>query len=128
ASLQVAPILVELEDGENAEALWLSNSGEKPIRAQVRVLAWSQAGSEDQLDPSRDLLASPPILEIAPGERQLVRIVRPDSGPVPAEQAFRLLVDELPDPEQEVSSGLQFLLQYSVPVFVLPPGIAPRNT
>lgn len=127
ASLQVAPILVELEDGENAEALWLSNAGETLIRAQVRVLAWSQADDEDQLRSSRGLLASPPILEIPPGERQLVRIVRPDPGPVPAEQAYRLLVDELPDPEQEVSSGLQFLLQYSIPVFVLPPGVAPRD-
>lgn len=127
ASLQVAPILVELEDGMNAEALWLTNSGEAPIRAQVRVLAWSQAASEDELQPSRDLLASPPILEIAPGERQLVRIVRPDPGPVQAEQAFRLLVDELPSPELEASSGLQFLLQYSIPVFVLPPGVAPRD-
>lgn len=128
ASLQVAPILVELADGENAEALWLSNSGGKPIRAQVRVMAWSQADSEDRLSPSRELLASPPILEIAPGDRQLVRVVRPEAGPVPSEQAFRLLVDELPDPEQEGASGLRFLLQYSIPVFVLPPGVDPRDT
>lgn len=122
ASLQVAPISVELEAGEQAEALWLSNTGDQPIQAQVRVMAWSQDAAADRLEPSRELLPSPPIVRIAPGQRQLVRIVRPQAGAVPSERAFRLLVDELPDPGQPASSGLQFLLQYSVPVFVLPAG------
>ena len=128
ASLQVAPISVELAPGAQAEALWLSNTGDQPIQAQVRVMAWSQDAEGDRLEPSRELMPSPPIVAIAPGERQLVRIVRPQAGAVPAERAFRLLVDELPDPRQPASSGLQFLLQYSVPVFVLPPGATPADT
>lgn len=127
ASLQVAPISVELAAGEQAEALWLSNTGDQPIQAQVRVMAWSQDASGDRLDPSRELLPSPPIVEIAPGQRQLVRIVRPQAAAVPSERAFRLLVDELPSPQQSPSSGLQFLLQYSVPVFVLPQGATPQD-
>lgn len=127
SSLQVAPILVELEHGENAEALWLSNTGNAPIQAQVRVMEWLQEGGADRLDPSRELLPSPPIVEIAPGERQLVRIVRPEATTVAREQAFRLIVDELPGAEQPASSGLQFLLQYSIPVFVLPPGATPQD-
>lgn len=127
ASLQVAPISVELAAGEQAEALWLSNTGDQPIRAQVRVMAWSQDASGERLEPSRELLPSPPIVEIAPGRRQLVRIVRPQAGGVPSERAFRLLVDELPDPRQPAASGLQFLLQYSVPVFLLPPGARPQD-
>lgn len=127
ASLQVAPILVELAHGEQAEALWLSNAGERPIRAQVRVMGWTQVTDADRLEPSRDLVPSPPIVEIAPGQQQLVRIVRPQSGAVRGELAYRLLVDELPDPQQAPGAGLQFLLQYSVPVFVLPEGATPRD-
>lgn len=126
-SLQVAPISVELESGENAEALWLSNTGDAPIQAQVRVMEWSQQAGSDALAPSRELLPSPPIVGIAPGERQLVRIVRPDTSPVAQERAFRLIVDELPGAEQPSSPGLQFLLQYSIPVFVLPPGATPQD-
>lgn len=127
ASLQVAPISIEFEHGEQAQALWLSNSGDRPIRAQVRVMGWSQETGADRLAPSRDLLPSPPIVEIAPGQQQLVRIVRPQAGGMATEQAFRLLVDELPDPALDANSGLQFLLQYSVPVFVLPPGASPQD-
>lgn len=126
-SLQVAPISVELEHDRNAETLWLSNTGDVPVQAQVRVMKWSQDGGADTLEPSRELLPSPPIVEILPGERQLVRIVRPDASEVAKEQAFRLLVDELPNAEQSSSAGLQFLLQYSIPVFVLPPGATPQH-
>src|SRR6476619_5108472 len=76
-SLQVSPILLEFGDKDMARELWLSNSGPEPIRAQIRVEAWSQEGGVDTLRPTRELLASPPMAELAPGARQLVRIVRP---------------------------------------------------
>lgn len=126
-SLQVAPISVELSAGEQAQALWLSNSGDRPIRAQVRVMKWSQAGGVERLDPSRELMPSPPMLEIAPGQQQLVRLVRPVASPPDQELTYRLIVDELPDPRQERDAGLQFLLQYSVPVFVLPVGATAQD-
>jgi len=123
-SLQVSPILLEFGDGDSARELWLSNSGQAPIRAQVRVEAWSQEGGVDLLAPTRELLASPPIAEIAPGERQLVRIVRPGTANTGGERAYRLLVDELPDANRpNTPSRLQFLLKYSIPAFVLPAGV-----
>ncbi|KAF1708552.1 hypothetical protein CSC70_12975 [Pseudoxanthomonas kalamensis DSM 18571] len=125
ASLQVAPILLEFPADEQAQGLWLSNTGQAPIRAQVRVMQWSQTDGSDQLTPTRELLASPPILEIAPGQRQLVRIIRPQPQAPGSELSYRLLVDELPDAEAESNGGLQFLLRYSVPVFVLQPGRTP---
>lgn len=119
AGLQVAPILLEFAAGDTAQVLYLTNSGTSPLRAQVRVQRWSQPSGGDLLEPSRDLVASPPLLEIAPGERQMVRLVRLDNTPVTEEQSYRLLVDELPaGPEPSSAPGLQFLLQYSIPVFI----------
>lgn len=127
-NLQVAPILLEFGEGQQAQALWLENNGTRPLHAQVRVRQWTQDGSADVLEPSDTLQASPAIAEIAAGQRQLVRILRPtgNSAPPPHEQAFRLLVDELPEPQEQVTQGLQFLLRYSIPVFILPAGIRPK--
>ncbi|HHX81952.1 MAG TPA: molecular chaperone, partial [Pseudomonadaceae bacterium] len=73
------------------------------------------------------LVASPPMVEIAPGERQMVRVVRLDTSAQAVEQAFRVLIDELPQaPDEEATQGLSFLLQYSVPVFVAPVGSDPQ--
>jgi fimbrial chaperone protein len=123
--LQVAPISIEIPAQEQAQTLTLSNSGDRMLRAQVRVMAWSQAGGSDDLQPTRLLLASPPIVEIAPHAQHIVRIVRPDPAPAARELAYRLIVDELPDPELADTSGLKLLLRYSIPVFVLPPGVVP---
>lgn len=128
ASLQVSPILLEFPPQQPSQVLWLSNSGTTPLRAQVRVQQWTQTDNADALAPSRDLAASPPMIEIAPGQKQMVRIVLLQPTAAPQERTYRLLVDELPGNDaQNQSSGLQFLLRYSVPVFVgTPANAAPQ--
>ncbi len=129
ASLQVAPISVSFSPQEKAKEIWLTNTSERPIRAQTRVLAWSQAAEKDQVSPTRDLVASPSITEIKAGEQQLIRIIRIAPQNTAAEQTYRLLIDELPSSGQaDAQTGLQLLLQYSLPVFMQPAeGIAARN-
>ncbi|HEY4297377.1 MAG TPA: fimbria/pilus periplasmic chaperone [Paraburkholderia sp.] len=122
-SLQVAPIRVDFAAADQTQVLWLSNTGDGPLHAQVRVFAWSQATGKDDLAPTHDLIASPPMVSIAPHGRQLVRLVRLAGLPPPAaggaEQSYRLLVNEVPTADEKpVTSGLHFLLQYSVPVFL----------
>ena len=57
ASLQVAPTSVVLDPGENAEALWLSNTDpQAPVRAQVRLYRWTQEEGEDRLEPTVQML------------------------------------------------------------------------
>ena len=122
SGLQVSPVSIEVPATQNAEGLWLSNTGDTPVRAQVRVFRWTQANDADQLAPTKDLLASPPMIELAVGERQLIRAIRLDAPPTDgAEQTYRLIIDELPsqDPQRK---GLQYVLRYSVPVFVQPAG------
>lgn len=129
ASLQVAPISVAFSPQEKAKEIWLTNTSERPIRAQTRVLIWSQVAGQDQVNPTRDLVASPSITEIKAGEQQLIRIIRIAPQNTAVEQTYRLLIDELPSAGQaDAQTGLQLLLQYSIPVFIQPTdSIAMRN-
>lgn len=121
ASLQVAPTSVVLHPTQKAEAVWLSNTGESDaVRAQVRVFEWTQTDGEDHLVPTRDIVISPPMIELAPGARQLVRVIRTGALPAETEASYRILVDEVPGEREGEQPGLQFLLRYSIPVFVLP--------
>ena len=124
ASLQVSPTSVTLQARQNADGLTLTNTGTTPLHAQVRVFRWTQQGNEEKLEPTRDLAISPPMLEIAPGAQQLVRVIRLGPPPADAETSYRLIVDELPVGTGETKRGLQFVLQYSVPVFLMPQGEA----
>lgn len=130
AGLQVTPTGVTLGAHQNADGLWLSNTGNETLHAQLRTYRWSQVDGEDRLEPTRDLIVSPPALQLPSGERQLVRVIR--AGPPPtegeSEGAYRVVVDELPVPAGEGAArprGLKFVLQYSLPVFLLPKASAP---
>lgn len=115
AGLSVTPISLEFSRAAPAQALWLSNTGDQKIDAQLRAFAWTQEGGKDQLLPTRDLVLSPPMVALQPGQKQLVRVIRAAS-PGTAEGSYRILVDELPDPAK-LQQGLHFVMQFSIPAF-----------
>ncbi|MGC6031555.1 fimbrial biogenesis chaperone, partial [Enterobacter kobei] len=121
ASLQVSPTWVNFDAKEQARSVWLSNSGSDIIRGQVRLFNWQQKNGQELLTPSTTMVATPAIVTIQPGQKQLVRLVLPQRAstkePVISEKTYRLVVNELPA-SSEHANGLQFLLSYSVPVFV----------
>ncbi|MBS0432871.1 MAG: molecular chaperone [Proteobacteria bacterium] len=121
SGLQVAPVGLEfLPSSSPALGLWLTNTGAEPLHAQVRVFHWTQADGKDVLTPTQALVASPPMLSVAPGAQQMVRVIRLGEKTAAGEDAYRLLVDELPQPEQQKQTGVRYVLRYSVPVFVEP--------
>lgn len=117
SGLQIAPTSLEMASAGPAQALWLTNTGDHELRAQVRAYTWSQTAGKDALDPTQAIVASPPMLTVPPGGRQLVRVIRTGQDTAPGERTYRLLVDELPL-EAAKGTGVQYVLRYSVPVFV----------
>jgi fimbrial chaperone protein len=61
------------------------------------------------------------MVTIAPGDRQMVRVIRQVPAPPGVEASYRVLVDELPIDGGD-KTGLKFVLRYSVPVFLAPQG------
>lgn len=121
SGLQVAPVSLAFQASGTAQGLWLTNTGEEALHAQVRTFHWTQVDGKDVLTPTQALVASPPMLTLAPGAQQLVRVIRTGTPSAGAnEDAYRLLVDELPQPEKHPHTGVQYVLRYSIPVFVEP--------
>ncbi|ALL63329.1 Sigma-fimbriae chaperone protein [Paraburkholderia caribensis MBA4] len=118
AALQVTPIRLDLAADRPAAVLTLHNVGTAPLNAQVRVFAWSQSADEDHLERTDDIVASPPIVQVAPGADQTVRILRVAKGEVSGEETYRLLIDEIPSGQSADATGVRMQLRYSVPVFV----------
>lgn len=117
--LQVAPVSVEIS--ERSGVLWLSNGSDQPLRAQVRVFRWHQDNGEDELVETQDLVASPPFAEVRPGAQQVIRLVRfgeAANAASPCEESYRIIVDELPSAEARDQPGLDYVLRYSVPVYL----------
>jgi len=121
ASLFVRPTTVIFARGESAASVTVTNSGTAPVTAQLRLYDWDQRENQDSLTKSLSLVASPPMLQIPAGSSQTIRLVRVLSKPAVAEESYRMIVDEIPDPgSTDNGTGVVVQLRYSVPIFVLP--------
>jgi fimbrial chaperone protein len=121
AGLQVSPVRLQFAPEQQAQALQLNNNAAAPIHAQVRVMRWAQREQQDVLEAQDEILASPAIVRVLPGQAQTVRLVRSRIATAELEQSYRVLVDELPasaPDSQAAQSGLQLLMRYSIPVFI----------
>jgi len=119
-TLHVKPTTVILTPGQNAGSITITNEGSTPVNVQVRVLGWDQSQNIDQLAVTDKLVASPPAATFAPGQSQAIRVVRMDKSPATHEEAYRVLVDEIPTQTSTPGAGVQLRMRYSLPVFVQP--------
>ena len=98
SSLRVAPILLDVSAPGAATTLNLRNEGDEKLHVQIRIFRWTgntQAGPS--LEPTGDVVVSPPAATLLPATEYVVRVVRVARQPVAGEESYRILVDEVPD-------------------------------
>ena len=118
-SILIWPINPVIDGDSRAAALWLENPGKTPVTLQVRIYAWAQQGGRDSYAPQDEILGTPPIVSIQPGERQLIRLTRTTPPPAVAEKSYRVIVDEIPTSTGPAAPGaaVSFRMRYSLPLF-----------
>lgn len=126
ATLRVSPILVEgRTDAE--PGITLRNLEPRPMAVQVRVFRWSLRDGHDDLEPTEDVVASPPIVTVAPSEDYQVRLQRMAQSEPRGEESYRIVVDELPNPNRQRNGSVAVVLRYVVPAFyTAPDAVQPR--
>lgn len=129
ASLGFSPVGLFIGASEKTGAITLINkNASSPLRVQVRVQRWRQVNGTEQLEPTRDVIASPPTTVIPAGQKYTLRIARVSAAPVSAEEGYRLIINELPspiDPGHE-QHGVNILISASLPVFFSPKNATPK--
>lgn len=124
ATLSINPLRIELDARHRTDIINLKNTADAPLRLQVRTMVWTMADDGQwQLTPSKDLIVTPELVEIPPGQGAELRVgilADPAAG---EEGAYRLLLDELPnqDAAPAAVSEIRVLTQISMPVFLEPP-------
>lgn len=118
----VSPIRLDLDRNTRSGSVTVSNDDEAPLLLQIKVYAWTQdAEGKDQYEESSELTYSPRLMTLQPKEQRIVRAgVR-----IPAaaqEKAYRLFIEEIPEPQKAQQSGGQVAvaIRFGVPVFVKP--------
>lgn len=125
ATVLLWPIDPILTADKNATELWIENQGAAATTMQVRIVRWQQDGGYERYQQQQDVVASPPILRVDRGGKQLIRLIKQAPVPQGKEQAYRIIVDEIPQPtdNSKPQIGLRLQMRYSIPLFVYGKGM-----
>lgn len=116
-NLEVSPTTIEIGEQGGPAAIYITNRDSEPVAVQVQAFSWRQTANGDVLEQGGGIQVSPPLARIAPGKRQIIRLLAPKAST--AQRAFRVILSELPDPAAaSKASAVRVLLQFSIPVFV----------
>ncbi len=77
------------------------------------------------ISSSRTWWPAPPILRVDKGGKQLIRLIKQAPVPQGKEVAYRIIVDEIPQPTDNTKPqiGLRLQMRYSIPLFVYGAGV-----
>jgi len=124
AQLHVDPILLELEAPATAGTLVLHNGDDAEVAVQTRVFRWTQVDGQERLEPTSEVVASPPAVKLTPKADYVVRVVRVSKQPVSGEESYRVVVDQLPNARNQKAKTVNLVIRQSIPVFFRAPAVS----
>jgi len=120
ANWEINPLRIDLTNEKQTNILTIKNTSDTATTIQIQVLSWSQNGNQDEFEPTRDLLVSPPFVTIPPNSQQIVRTRLRRKADLNSELSYRInLVEISPDTPKEFN-GVNVLMQVGLPVFIDP--------
>jgi fimbrial chaperone protein len=124
----VSPIRLNLSGAARSQLLTINNIGSAPARFLVRSAGWTvtEAGAVE-LSGDDKLVVFPASFVVAPKASQNIR-VGTDQAATDTEQTWRIVLEELPNPDAPSGAGttINVLSVLSVPVF-MPPTTARKS-
>ena len=127
AQLVIGPTVIEFGPKQKVAAVsvTLDSNAAMPMRLQADVLAWHQtAKGENVYDDTTELLVTPPIAEIKPGQKQIFRLALRGARAVQEELAYRLVFEDISAVAGSVQVApnmkVDFRMRYDLPVLLAP--------
>jgi fimbrial chaperone protein len=118
--LEISPIVVDLGRARST-LVTVRNAAKEAGRYELHAFAWDESPlGQMKLEPAKDLLVFPPVLELAPGQEKKIRIGT-TAAPGERERTWRVFIEEiLPATTVQEATRLRTRLRIGVPVFLAP--------
>jgi P pilus assembly chaperone PapD len=98
ASLQLAPRSVTLDAAHQVGQISMNSLDARDLIFDLEAVAWTQRGDADSFAPTTDLQIVPPVYDVQPYRRILIRVAMRGKTAAPAERAFQVRFREVPQP------------------------------
>ena len=123
-AFSVSPVRIFMLPRERAVAVVVVNEGDTEVVLQADLNAWTQKpDGTDELNPTDDMVLSPPIIRLAPNSRQVVRLALLKPADASRQLTYRMIMREVPEAVATIARTVQLpvSLALSMPVFITPP-------
>lgn len=124
SGFSLSPVGLTIKGRELSGSVIASNQGTAPIVLQVDVFDWKQVDGKDVRTESSGLVPVPALVRVETSGRQLIRLVPRPGVRGPTQQAYRVVVSEIPSEGPTKGLGAKLALAMDIPVFLDPPGAA----
>ena len=127
AQLVIGPTVVEFGAQQKvvAVSVTLDDRASAPMRLQADVQRWTQnlAGEAITAETS-ELLVTPPIAQLQPGQKQIFRLALRGQRSATEELAYRLILEDISDTvasaQIATNMNVNFRMRYDLPVMLAP--------
>lgn len=123
-SFTVNPVRLELAAGQHATSMLVSNAGNAATTVQVSVHRWTRVDGVDVLEPVTGddaPIVTPPMFRLEAAGQQIVRIGFAGRQLDSAEGHWRVIVEELPQPQASTPLvQIAMRLRMNLPLFRQP--------
>ncbi len=121
SSIDISPLMIALSLQHPIQTVTINNLDDKPLTVEVKQYRWTQQQGQDHYEETKDLLISPPLIQIPAHQQQTLRIGMRVPKFSENELGYRLFIKEIAPHIAKKSKdtlALQMTLQVSLPVFV----------
>lgn len=123
-AVEVSPVVAIYSPIQKIGVLSITNTDSTPKTYQVFADAWVVENGKQTRRETNDIRFAPSLVTIQPGKRQVIRYLK--SNPAASEQAYRIRVQEILDPEVAKLPGLHQTVKIDSPWFWRPKGAQPQ--
>ncbi|HXO38445.1 MAG TPA: fimbria/pilus periplasmic chaperone, partial [Candidatus Acidoferrum sp.] len=74
ANLNITPVRLELSGQRPYSVIQITNVGSEAVTFQARIFKWGFKEENDELNATEDVILNPPLITMAPGAQQFIRI------------------------------------------------------
>jgi fimbrial chaperone protein len=114
----VSPLRVSFKSEQQSEIVSIRNTSKETFTVQPKIMKWSQKDGKDVFEPTRDLLVAPPLVDVAAGESQVIRVALKRPPEPGNELTYRLFIQQVVAPQKQSTTALAFSWNLSLPIFV----------
>lgn len=118
ASFSVSPVIAHLTEEQTITSFTIKNQAATQTAIELQLFRWQQIDGEERLTPAPELLVTPTIFKVPGNASQIIRVGMRQPITTEQEQAYRLILKEIPSLPKPGFQGLNVLLRISIPIFV----------